>query len=86
MISTALAIQNATGDAVTDISTMIKAKRIYDNADTMTKQELSEALFEYSAHLASITATLVTHACFTEAQMDELMDTIKEMESMGKDE
>ena len=83
MISTALAIQNATGDAVTDSSTMIKAKRIYDNADTMTKQELSEALFEYSAHLASMTATLVTHACFTETQINELIETIKEMESMG---
>lgn len=85
MISTALAIQNATGEAVVDISTMMKAKRIYDNADTMTKQELSEALFEYSAHLASITATLVTHAVMTESQLSELIDTIHEMENMGKD-
>ena len=86
MISTALAIQDATGEAVVDISSMMKAKFIYDNHNTMTKEELTEALWQYSTHLASLTATLVTNACFTEAQMNELMATIKEMESMGKDE
>ena len=38
MISTALAIQNATGEAVTDIQTMILAKSIYANKNTMTKK------------------------------------------------
>ena len=83
MISTALAIQNATGEAVTDIQTMILAKSIYANKNTMTNDEFAEAMFQYSAHLASLTATLVTHACFTNAQINELMETIKEMESMG---
>ena len=83
MISTALAIQDATGNAVTDFSSMMKAKFIFDNHNTMTQEELTEALWQYSTHLASLTATMVTHACFTEAQMDELMETIKEMESMG---
>lgn len=86
MISTALAIQDATGNAVVDLSSMMKAKFIYQNHNTMTQEELTEALWNYSTHIASLTATLVTHACFTEAQMDELMATIKEMESMGKDE
>ena len=85
MISTALAIQNATGEAVTDISTMILAKSIYNNRETMTNDEFADAMFQYSAHLASVTATLVTNACFTEAQMHELVATIKEMESMGSD-
>lgn len=84
MISTALAIQDATGEAVVDISSMIKAKYIYDNHQTMTKEQLTEALWNYSTHLASLTATLVTHACFTETQMKELMTTIQEMESMGQ--
>jgi hypothetical protein len=85
MISTALAIQNATGEAVTDFSTMLKAKSIFNNRGIMSDSEFTEALFEYSAHLSSLTATLVTHACFTETQMDELISTINEMEAMGKD-
>jgi hypothetical protein len=83
MISTAIAIQDATGNAVVDISSMIRAKHIYDNHNTMTQEELTEALWEYSTHLASLTATMVTHACLTGEQLDTLMATIKEVESMG---
>lgn len=85
MIATALALQEATGNAVIDISTMMKARSIYINKDRMTEDEFAEALFEYSAHLASVTATLVTNAVMTESQLDELLSTIREMESMGKD-
>lgn len=85
MISTALAIQEACGDAVVDFSTMLKAKQMYDNYSTMTPEQMQEALWEYSAHLASLTATLVTNACLTKSQMDEMISTIREMDSMGKD-
>ena len=85
MIATALALQEATGNAVIDISTMMKARQIYANKDIMTEDEFASALFEYSAHLASVTATLVTHAVMTESQLDELLSTINEMNSMGKD-
>lgn len=85
MISTALAIQNATGEAVTDFSTLIMAKSIASNHSTMTEDEFSEAMFHYSAHLASLTASLVTHACLTETQLNDMIETIKEMDSMGKD-
>ena len=83
MISTAIAIQDATGNAVVDISSMIKAKHIYENHNKMTKEELTEALWQYSTHIASLTATLVTHACLTGEQMNTLMETINEIESMG---
>ena len=85
MISTAMALQDATGNAVIDISTMIKAKSIYNARHEMTDQEFADAMFEYSAHLASITATLVTEAVMTRTQLDELLSTIREMDSMGKD-
>lgn len=85
MISTAIAIQNATGDAVTDISTMIRAKNIYQNKDNMTNDEFAEAMFEYSAHLASVTATLVIGAVMSKSDIDTLLSTINEIESMGKD-
>ena len=51
----------------------------------MTEEEFAKALFMYSAHLSALTATLVTSACLTQSQLDEMIDTIKEMESMGKD-
>ena len=85
MISTALAIQDATGSAVTDFSTLIMAKSIASSRETMTEAEFADAMFHYSAHLASVTATLVTNAVMTQSQLDELLSTIHEMDSMGKD-
>ena len=85
MIATALALQDATKNAVVDFSTMNLARDIFQNKDTMSQDEFASALFDYSAHLASVTATLVTHAVMTESQLNELLSTIKEMDSMGKD-
>ena len=85
MISTALAIQDATGNAVVDLSSMMKAKFIYQNHNTMTKEELSQALFQYSAHLSALTATLVAHACLTETQINDMVSDIKEFEDLGKE-
>ena len=85
MISTAIAIQDACGNAVIDFSTLFKAKQIASHRETMTEDEFAEAMFEYSAHLASLTATLVTSACLTKSQMDEMINTIKEMDELGKE-
>lgn len=85
MISTALALQDATGNAVIDITTMIKAKSIYNARHEMSDQEFADAMFEYSAHLASITAAMVTNAVLTKEQLHELNATIAEMNAMGKD-
>lgn len=85
MISTALAIQDATGEAVVHISSMLLAKNIYKNHHTMTAEEMQEALWNYSTHIASLTATLVTTACLTKEQLNDMLNTINEMENMGKD-
>lgn len=85
MISTALAIQSATKEAVHDEMVMDMAAAIYHHRDEMTSEEFAQALYLYSAHLSAMTATLVTHACFTESQLNELLSTIKEMEALGKD-
>ena len=85
MISTALAIQSATQDAVMDNSVMSMASAMYHSTNEMTEDEFAKPLFIYSTHLSALTATLVTSACLTESQLDEMMNTIKEMESMGKD-
>lgn len=85
MISTAIAIQTATSDAVHDETTMNMARAIYNMRDTMSSDEFAEAIFMYSAHLSAMTATLVTHAILTESEINNMIDTIKEMENMGKD-
>jgi metal-responsive CopG/Arc/MetJ family transcriptional regulator len=85
MISTALAIQEATAEAVHDEGVMDMAAMIYHNRNEMSSDEFVRAMFMYSAHLSALTATLVTHACLTEGQIDEMMDTIKEFDNLGKD-
>ena len=85
MLSTALAIQTATQDAVMDEGIMDLASMIYQNRDVMTEEQFAKALFHYSASLSALTATLVTTACLTESQLDEMMNTIKEFDALGKD-
>ena len=85
MISTAIAIQNATKDAVYDESVMDMARAMYQMKDMMNEDHFAEAIFRYSAHLSAMTATLVTHAVLTESQINDMIETIKEMETMGKD-
>lgn len=85
MISTALAIQEATKEAVHDNSVMDMAAAIYHGRNEMNEDEFIRVMYMYSAHLSALTATLVTSVCLTESQLDEMMDTIKEMEALGKD-
>lgn len=85
MLSTALAIQTATQEAVMDDGIMDFASMIYHNRNEMSSEEFAKAMFHYSASLSALTATLVTSACLTENQLGEMMDTIKEFEALGKD-
>jgi hypothetical protein len=84
MIATAIALQNATQEAVHDEMVMAMASDLYHNRDT-DSDTFAKMLFQYSAMLSSMTTTLVTNALLTESQLHDLLDTIKEMESMGKD-
>jgi metal-responsive CopG/Arc/MetJ family transcriptional regulator len=85
MISTALAIQEATKNAVHDEEVMGMASAIFHHRHELDEEDFIKAMFMYSAHLSAMTATLVTHACLTEAQINDMLETIKEMETMGKD-
>ena len=85
MISTAIAIQNATKEAVFDESVMDMARMLFNTKDVVSEDMFAEAIFKYSAHLSAMTATLVTHAILTESEINDMIETIKEMESMGKD-
>ena len=85
MISTALAIQEATRDAVHDEEVMGMASAIFHHRHELDEEDFIKAMYMYSAHLSAMTATLVTHACLTESQLNDMLETIKEMETMGKD-
>jgi hypothetical protein len=85
MISTALAIQDATRDAIFDSDTISMVKEIIDSRDMLDEDSLTRALFQYSAHLTALTATLVTSACLTKEQIIDMVDTIKEFDSFDKE-
>ena len=85
MISTALAIQDATKEAIFDNSTISMVKEIIDSRDMLDEDSLTRALFQYSAHLTALTATLVTSVCLTGEQLDAMVDTIKEFDQLEKD-
>lgn len=85
MISTAIAIQDATRDAIFDNSTISMVKEIIESRNMLDEDELTRALFQYSAHLTALTATLVTSICLTREQLDAMVDTIKEFDNFGKD-
>lgn len=85
MLSTALAIQEAAKEAVHEDMVMEFAAHIYHSKDNVSSEEFIHLLYKYSALLSAVTATLVTSACLTEKEMNDMIDSINEMEALGKD-
>lgn len=85
MIATAIAIQDATQEAVHNQMSMDLASHLFHARNEMSDNDFARALFEYSAMLSSLTATLVTNALLTEEQMNAMISDIKEFEELGKD-
>jgi len=84
MISTALALQNSTREAVHDPMVVELAKDLYESRH-ISEDEYIRKIYKYSALLASITTTLAISVLLTESEIDEMMNSINEMESMGED-
>ena len=85
MLATALAIQEATSEAVHEDVVMNMASMIYHHRDEMSGEDFARALFQYSAMLSSVTATLVTQALLTEDQLNAMISDINEFDKIGKD-
>ena len=85
MIATAIALQQATQEAVHDEMIMGMAAAIYHNKDEMSSDEFIRALFQYSAALSSMTTALVTHVLLTEQQINDMVNTIDEFDELGKE-
>ena len=84
MLATAIALQNATQEAVYDPMVMEMAADVYQSR-YLSDEEFAKKLYQYSAMLASLTTTLATSALLTESQMDEMIGSIKEFDKLGKD-
>ena len=82
VIATALALQAVTKEAVFDDESMSMAARIVNQRNEMDEDDFAKALFIYSCHLTALTTTLATNTLLTKSEIDEMIETIKEMESM----
>jgi hypothetical protein len=85
MLATAIALQEATKDAIFDEESIEMARQLTHSRNFMSEDDFMKAIFAYSCHLSAVTATLVTHVTLTESQLDEMMGAIREMEALGKD-
>jgi collagenase-like PrtC family protease len=85
MIATAIALQETSKEAVFDETTVMMASALFHGRHEMDDDEFQKAIFMYSAHLSAVATTLATNVLLTKEQVDEMINTIKEMETMGKD-
>ena len=85
MLATAIALQQVTQEAVHDEETMAMASALFHHRNDLPEDEFIKMIYMYSAHLASLTASLVTNVCLTESQMNDMLNSIREMEALGKD-
>ena len=85
MIATAIALQETSKEAVFDETSVMMASALFHGRHEMDDEEFQKAIFIYSAHLSAVATTLATNVLLTKEQVDEMINTIKEMEDMGKD-
>ena len=85
MLSTALAIQDATKQAINEDVIVNMATNLFIQRDIVSEEDFVKLLFKYSAALSAVTATLVTSVCLTEQHMNDMISVIEEMETMGKE-
>ena len=85
MIATAIKLQEASKDAVHDDMIMLVAKHIVDIRNEVDEETFIREIFNYSAMLSAMTTTLVAHALLTEEQINDMLETIKEMDKVGEE-
>ena len=73
----------ATKESIKDPAVMDKAATLVANRQYLNDTEFVNMLFEYTALLASVTASMTTQILFTEEQMSEMLMAIDELDSLG---
>ena len=85
MIATAIKLQEASRDAVHDDMVMEIVKHIVNIRSEVDDDTFIKEMYNYSAMLSAMTTTLVTHALLTEEQINDMMEAIKEMDTVGEE-
>jgi len=85
MISTALKIQDATQKAFMDENIMMMAGFIFTHRNNVDDEMMSKMLFDYSANLSALVATLVSEPILSETQMKEMISEIESFEKISKE-
>lgn len=85
MSATALAVAEASKEALHSPDVVSAVKYILENKNILSDEEMLREMFVYSTHLTALTAHLVTSALLTAEQMDAMMEEIAEFEELGKE-
>lgn len=84
MLATAIAISQATQEAVFHEDMKALAGDLMNRRNEIDDRTFAKLIYLYSASLASKTADLTTKVLLTETQMKEMMDSINELENMSE--
>ena len=82
MISTATALIQATENAIMENESMGLAQFITHERNNLSQDDFARAMFMYATMIASNAVDRATKAILTAEQLQELMATIDEMETM----
>ena len=82
MLSTAGALIDACQKAVLDDEQMALASFITHGRQELSQEEFAKAMFMYSTAIASSAIDYATKALLTESQLNELLTSIGELESI----
>jgi hypothetical protein len=84
MLSTAIAVLNATKDAIFDEEIMGLAGELHTRRNELTDEMFPRFIYMYSTALASKVADLTTKALLSEQEMSDLIATIDEMDNLSE--
>lgn len=82
MLATAIAVAEATKQAVFDEEIMALAGELHTRRNELNDNQYPKYIYMYSVALASKVADLTTKVLLTDEQMSELCDSIDEMENL----
>ena len=85
MIATALAVAEASKEAIYSDEVLSMAKELIEAKDLVDEEAMMKLLFVYSATLTAVTANLVTSVLLTKEQMETMLSELQEFDELGKE-
>jgi hypothetical protein len=84
MLATAIAISEATKEAVFNDDITALAGDLMERRNEIDDKTFAKLIYLYSASLASKTADLTTKVLLSETEMKEMTDSINEIENLSE--